>query len=171
MFPKIQKSRKACWPRFWWLAPAWAWASRSHGALPWLQQSCLERCEASSRTAFNLPPDPSLLQPSDYTAYWATQHTKYPPTPPPFTSWHSSLSVVTPLCKGLPCWMYQEYSSSFSLLFSPPPLISSTFVIICFLSLGCLWDDCVVIFQWASIWKSWTSWEVPANNSYWFTIL
>lgn len=129
---------------------------------PLLDQSCWERCEESSQTAFILPPDPPPLHPSDYTAYWATQHTAYPP----FTSWHSSLCMIFPLFNGFPYFSCQDYSSS-----SPSPLISSPLIVICLLSLSGLWDYCVVIFQWASIWKSWTSWGIPANASYWFTLL
>ncbi len=146
MFPKIQRSRQARWPRVWRHAPVWAWASRSRCSFSPLDQSRWERCEESRQTASILPPDsppciPLITQP-------AGLHTRLniPPSDTHPFGWfsHSLMaSPATPVEIILP-----------PLLFSPSPLISSPIIFIYLLSLSGLWDKCLVIFQWASIWKS-----------------
>lgn len=157
MFPKIQMSRQARWLRFWQGAPVWVLASRSRCAFSPLDKSSWERCEGSSHTIFILPPDPPACIP--LITQPGLRRILNPPSP-------SLPRMNFPLFNGFPYYSHQDYSFS-----SPSPRISSPLIFICLLSLSGLWDDCVVIFQWASIWKSWTSLEISANASYWFTLL
>lgn len=159
MFPKIQKSRQACWPRFWRRAPAWDWASRSHCAFPLLDQSCWERCEESSQTAFIQPPDP--LPPASLI----TQPTGTLNITPSGPDTHPSVWFSHSLM-AFPATLLQIIFPS---LFCS--LISSPLIFIRLFSLSDISDNCVVIFQRKSIWKNWRRRKILANASYWSRLL
>lgn len=164
MFPKIQKSRQERWPRFWRRAQAWAWANHSHCAFPLLDQSCWERCEESSQTAFIQPPDPTLCIPliEQPSGLRGILHI------PPVTSWHSSPCMIFPLFNGFPYYSCQNYSSTSPLLsiisdfVAPHPHLSSHSQ----WSLRLLCGDLLASEHLEKLNKLGN----PANASYWFTL-
>lgn len=98
MFPKIQRSRQAGWPRFWRRAARpghGPWASRSRCAFPSLDHACWKRCDESIQTSFTLPPHPlSHLYPFNYTD---------PDHRTLFVFWKVSPYSLFPLFNGIPC--------------------------------------------------------------------